>query len=178
MYIKFKKYHEDAVIPKKAYEGDFCYDLVAVSEKEIAPNVWKYGFGFGLQINREASNHIEYGYMQYHTEQQPYIPIKGEFSSIFRLDASSVNLSVDIRPRSSIWKTGMVLSNSVGTVDEGYTNEISAVFYHINKDLPRYKVGDRVAQMKIGFTLPCDFKEVEELNKTERNLNGYGSSGK
>lgn len=91
---------------------------------------------------------------------------------------SSLNLSIDIRPRSSVWETGMVLSNSVGTIDEGYTNEISAVFYHVNKNLPRYKVGDRIAQMKIGATFPIDFIEVEELDETERGLRGYGSSGK
>lgn len=178
MLIKVKKYNENAVIPVKAYDNDFCYDLVAVSEEEIAPNVWKYGFGIGLQIDREKSTHIEYGYMQFHTENQPYIPLKGEISTIFRTDASDVNLSIDIRPRSSVWKTGMVLSNCEGTVDEGYINEISAVFYHVMPNMPRFKVGDKIAQMKIGFTFPCDFKLVDELADTERGLKGYGSSGR
>ena len=177
MKIKFLKYNENAVIPFKKHNDDFCYDLVAVSEEEIAPNVWKYGFGFGLQIDRKESKLLEYGYMQYHTEAQPNIPMKGEFSTFFRLETSSANLSIDIRPRSSIWRTGMVLSNSEGTVDEGYTNEISAVFYHVNKELPRYKVGDRIAQMKVGFTFPCDFIEVDKFNETERGMNGYGSTG-
>lgn len=178
MIVKFKRYNENAVIPQKAYDRDFCYDLVAVSEEEIAPNVWKYGFGFGLQIDRKNTNDIEYGYMHLHTEAQPYNPLKGDFSAIYRLDVSDVNISVDIRPRSSVWKTGMVLSNCVGTVDEGYTNEISAVFYHIMPNMPRYKVGDKIAQMKIGTTYPIEFKEVEELDKTERGMKGYGSSGK
>lgn len=178
MVIKFKRYNENAVIPQKAYDKDFCYDLVAVSEEEIAPNVWKYGFGFGLQIDREKSTHIEYGYMHYHTEAQPYNPIKGEFSTIFRTDTSDMNISIDIRPRSSVWKTGMVLSNCTGTVDEGYTNEISAVFYHVMPNMPRYKIGDKIAQMKIGVTYPIEFIEVEELEETERGMKGYGSSGK
>lgn len=72
----------------------------------------------------------------------------------------------------------MVLSNAVGTVDEPYTGEISAVFYHINKDLPRYKVRDRVAQLKLGFTLPIEFVEIESLDSTDRGANGYGSSGR
>ena len=178
MIVKLLKYNPNAVIPQKAYDKDFCYDLVAVSEEEIAPNVWKYGFGIGLQIDREESKHIEYGYMHFHTENQPYIPIKGEISTIFRTDASDVNLSIDIRPRSSVWNTGMVLSNCEGTVDEGYTNEISAVFYHVMPNMPRYKVGDKIAQMKIGFTFPIAFEEVDELNETERGMKGYGSSGR
>ena len=43
--------------------------------------------------------------------------------------------------------------------------------------MPRYQPGDRVAQMKIGFTLPIEFIEVDELNKTERGDGGFGSTG-
>ena len=95
------------------------------------------------------------------------------------IDTSKMPLlfDIDIRPRSSVWKTGLVLSNSIGTVDEGYTGEISAVFYHVVPTLPIYKVGDRIAQMKIGFTLPAKFEIVEELNETERKAGGYGSTG-
>lgn len=159
-----------AVIPQKAYDKDFCYDLVAVSEEEIAPNVWKYGFGFGMQIERGKECLIE-------TEVN-YFGVKSMNQTMFDMSRCHLNLSIDIRPRSSVWKTGMVLSNCTGTVDEGYTNEISAVFYHVMPDMPRYKVGDRVAQMKVGVTFPIEFEVVEELSKTERGNSGYGSTGK
>ena len=84
----------------------------------------------------------------------------------------------DIRPRSSIYKSGMMLSNSVGTVDENYTNEISAVFYHLNKDLPPSEVGDRVCQLALHLTPDITFIEVDELEVTDRGLNGFGSTGK
>ena len=147
MRVKFKRYHKDAKIPTKAYKGDFCYDCYAVTEEQIAPNVWKYDLGFGLQIVRDSN-----------------------------IDDDSL-LSIDIRPRSSVWKTGMILSNCEGTIDEGYLNTISAVFYHVMPNMPRYKVGDRICQMKIGATLPIEFVEVDELNDTERGMKGYGSSG-
>lgn len=167
MNIKLKRFHENAAIPQKAYQNDFCFDLVAVTEEEIAPNVWKYGFGFGLQIERDME-----------TITKCVHPYSGYAEFGLDFNRSPLHLSIDIRPRSSIYKTGMVLSNSVGTVDEGYTNEISAIFYHVMPDMPRYKVGDRVAQMKVGFTFPIQFDEVKELDETERNLRGYGSSGK
>ena len=44
--------------------------------------------------------------------------------------------------------------------------------------MPRYKVGDKIGQIKIGITFPINFVEVDELEPTERGLNGYGSSGK
>ena len=52
MKVKFKRLHRDSVIPFKKHAGDFCYDCVAVTEQEIAPNVWKYGLGFALQMDR------------------------------------------------------------------------------------------------------------------------------
>lgn len=160
MKVKFKKYDKDARIPEKAYAKDFCYDVYAVSEEEIAPNVWKYGLGFGLQIERDIElledNAIKY----------------------LDLKSSPINLSIDIRPRSSVWKTGMVLSNCEGTGDEGYTNAYSAVFYHIMPNMPRYRVGDKIAQLKIGITFPIKFVEVEEFDETERGMRGYGSSGR
>ena len=152
MKVNIKKLHPDAVIPKKTYESDFCYDCVAISEEEISPNVWKYGLGIALQLNRRDSN--------WFSSRTEHI------------------LSIDVRPRSSIYKTGMSLANSIGTCDELYTGEISVIFYHVLRDLPRYKIGDRVCQIKLGATTPLIFKEVEELSSTERGSGGFGSTGK
>lgn len=43
--------------------------------------------------------------------------------------------------------------------------------------MPRYEVGQRIIQCKLGFTLPIEWEEVEELSETKRNENGYGSTG-
>lgn len=167
MIVKILKFHPDARIPEKAYDKDFCYDVYAVSEEELAPGVYKYGIGLGFQIERDTEM-IERSLPPW--EELPATSLK--------FHRSSLNLSIDFRPRSSVWKTGMVLSNCTGTVDEGYINEISAVFYHVLPSMPRYKVGDKIGQIKIGVTFPIEFREVEELEPTERGLRGYGSSGK
>lgn len=152
MKVKFKRLHKDAVIPSKKIEDDFCFDLTAVTEEEIAPNVWRYGFGFALQMEDDIHS----------------ITTRNMFSFGF-----------SVRPRSSVWKTGMILSNCIGTVDEGYTGEISVVFYHVMLNMERYHVGDRVAQLHFGLTDKyLDFREVDELDETERGSNGYGSTGK
>lgn len=148
MKVKVKKLNENAVIPFKTYERDFCYDVVAVSEEEVAPNVWKYGIGLAFQIDRESLFGHRY-----------------------------LNLSIDLRPRSSVWKTGMVFSNCEGTIDELYTGEVFAVFYHVFPNMERYKVGQRIGQIKIGTTMPVEFVVVDELDETERNDGGYGSTG-
>lgn len=166
MKVKIKRTHPDAQLPKKAYESDFCYDVVAVSEEEVAPNVWKYGLGIALQIERDGEfvSRVCVG------QSVEYMDI--DFKN------SRFNIGITLRPRSSIYKTGMVLSNSIGTGDENYTGEYSAIFYHVMPNMPRYRVGDRVAQCHLDFTLPIEFVDVEELNETDRGDGAYGSSGK
>lgn len=161
MKVKLKKLHENAVLPNKATTGDFCYDVVAVSEEEIAPNVWRYKFGFSYEIDRENCRNLVFN-SNSAARDKYYVPF---------------DISIDLRPRSSIWKTGMVLSNSEGTLDEFYRGEAMAVFYHILPNMPRYKVGDKIGQIKLGITIPLNFSFVDEIDmNTERGEKGYGSS--
>lgn len=152
--------------PFKTHNDDFCYDVVATSCEEVAPNVYKYGLGLAFQIKRNGS--------------EPVVGHKhcNDYGHTINLNTTAANLSIDFRPRSSVWKTGMVLSNCEGTIDEGYINEVSAVFYHIMPNMPKYEVGDRIGQIKIGVTLPIEFVEVDELNETSRGMGGFGSTGK
>jgi len=84
---------------------------------------------------------------------------------------------ITLRPRSSIYKTGMILSNSIGTIDENYTGQMYVVFYHVMKDLPRYQVGDKVCQLVLDKTETLTFKVVDKLRKTVRAAGGLGSTG-
>lgn len=176
MLVKILKLHEDAVIPYKAHPSDFCYDCVAVSEEEIAPNIWKYKLGIAFQLERYFTKPCNG--MMITTDPADKTRNMSMFSMRFHLGECELDLSIDARPRSSVWKTGMILSNCEGTIDENYRGEVSAVFYHLMPNMPRYKVGDRVCQIKIGMALPMEFVEVEELSNTDRGTKGYGSSGK
>ena len=170
MLVRFKRLHLDAVVPFKTYPEDFCYDVVATSEQEIAPNVWKYGIGLAFEIEGGPEDLVvenEFG--------KELIRIPQDRNTMQGL---RWNVSLDLRPRSSIWKTGMVLSNAVGTIDELYRGEVSAVFYHVFPGMPRYRVGDSIGQITLGFTLPIEFEEVDELGRTLRGDGGYGSTGR
>ena len=164
MLVRFKRLHPDAVVPFKKYPEDFCYDVVATSEQEIAPNVWKYGIGLAFEIQGKPEDLV----------------VENEFGKeLLRIpQGRDWNVSIDLRPRSSIYKTGMLLSNAVGAIDELYRGEVSAVFYHVFPGMPRYRVGDRIGQIKLGFTLPLEFEAVDELGQTLRGDGGYGSTGR
>jgi dUTP pyrophosphatase len=95
-------------------------------------------------------------------------------------------------PRSSIRKTGLQLSNSVGVIDSGYRGELQATFnkvfggegmydeMKVNQIQPNdfYKIGDRVCQIMIIPHPPIEFEQVTQLSETERGDGGFGSTGK
>jgi dUTP pyrophosphatase len=85
-------------------------------------------------------------------------------------------------PRSSIRKTRLQLSNSVGVIDSGYRGELQATFNKIITTIENqkndYKVGDRVAQIMIIPHPDITFIETEELSETDRGEGAFGSTGK
>lgn len=174
MNVKFIKYHKDAKMPEKAHADDYGFDVYAVTEEEVSPGVWRYGLGFGLQPVRDeqivdiTKSVIDTG----DNSENMYFPNYIDFKT------SPLDICITVKPRSSIYKTGMIIANSDPIVDFGYTGEIYLVFYHVMKDLPRYKVGDKIAQMHLDFTFPANFIEVETLDETERGNRGFGSTGK
>lgn len=80
-------------------------------------------------------------------------------------------------PRSSVYKTDMILTNCVGVIDSDYRGSITAVFAGIN-DERKYKVGDRIMQLLIMPVPEVRYIEAEELTETERGTGGYGSTGR
>jgi len=85
-------------------------------------------------------------------------------------------------PRSSVYKTGLVLSNGVGIIDNGYRGEVKAMFLHVGVG-EMYKTGDRIMQlipMGVKDGEEVVFQEVESLSESPdgRDENGFGSSGR
>lgn len=88
------------------------------------------------------------------------------------------NTQVDFRSRSSIYKTGLILSNGIVTGDEGYRGEYTVVFYHVLPSLPAYEIGDRIVQMQIRTREDVEFEVVEDMTDTTRGDGGFGSTNK
>ena len=88
------------------------------------------------------------------------------------------NTQLDLRPRSSIHKTGLILSNCIGTGDEEYRGEYQAFFYHVIPTLPPYNVGDRILQIQLKTREDVVFEITDDLSETKRGTDGFGSTGK
>lgn len=85
----------------------------------------------------------------------------------------------DVRARSSVFKTGAVLSNGCGVIDSDYRGEIMGKFYLIGNDGGgMYETGERCLQLIISPMMEIEWAEADELTTTERGGGGYGSTGR
>lgn len=85
-------------------------------------------------------------------------------------------------PRSSVYKTGLSLSNGVGIIDAGYRGEVKAMFWRVKEDWHPYVDGDRAIQLVVMPARPTEveFVETDELPESEdgRGAEGFGSTGR
>lgn len=82
-------------------------------------------------------------------------------------------------PRSSNAKKDLILTNSVGVLDYGYTGEITFKFKsNLNAYVRDYNIGDRIGQILILPRPYIELVEVDKLNESKRGNGGYGSTGK
>jgi len=75
-------------------------------------------------------------------------------------------------------KLGLAPANKVGVVDSDYRGEITVVLYNHGKDAQTVENGERIAQFVITPVLTPAYVLAEALSDTERNLGGFGSTGK
>lgn len=75
-------------------------------------------------------------------------------------------------------KFGLTLANSVGVIDSDYRGEILVPMVNHGNEPYIIQDGERFAQLVV---TPVIFPEIclsDELDETERGVNGFGSTGK
>ena len=81
-------------------------------------------------------------------------------------------------PRSSISKTPLRMSNSIGLIDGGYRGEIMASCDNIKDFDFTIAKGQRLFQLVAVDSSPISYRVVKELSETTRGVGGFGSTGK
>jgi len=138
-------------------------NIKKLNESAVIPTYAKQGDA-GLDLTAVSMDVIDNkgsGYIEYGTGLAIEIP-QGYVGLIY--------------PRSSISKTGLILSNSVGVIDSGYRGEIKFRFKWV-KDADRYNIGDRIGQLVVMPYPQVTLIEKEELVETDRGDGGFGSTG-
>ena len=62
-------------------------------------------------------------------------------------------------------------------IDSDYRGEIKIARHNDTDETQCIQNGDRIAQGILETYIPMNFKEVEELDKTDRGDSGFGSTG-
>lgn len=83
-----------------------------------------------------------------------------------------------LMPRSSISKTPLMMRNSIGLIDAGYTGELMASLYNTSAEPFVLKRGERYFQLVNNDLGEVDFKLVNSLRNTTRGSGGFGSTDK
>jgi dUTPase len=132
----------------------------------------------GVDLHASSSVHIE--------QTPEFIPF-GIVARLLKVETmphgtSNEYLKTDshfwLVPRSSIYKTGLMMANSVGVIDKSYRGELKAPVWSMtgNTDV---SIGDRLFQIvapDMGWIR--HIRLVESLPETQRGTGGFGSTGK
>jgi len=78
-------------------------------------------------------------------------------------------------------RSGLALKNGLdvlaGVIDSDYTGEVGVLLINLSCDPITIKTGDRIAQIIFEKCFDVDFTIVDELPKTDRGTDGFGSTG-
>ena len=86
------------------------------------------------------------------------------------------NCSYYLYPRSSISKTSLRMSNSVGIIDAGYRGTIMVSVDNISDEPYCIQKGQRLFQICSPTLEPISFELTDSLSDTSRGIGGFGST--
>ncbi len=94
------------------------------------------------------------------------------------LMAIPAGYEAQIRSRSGMaLNHGVVVLNSPGTIDAGYRGEIKVLLINLGQESFVIEPGARVAQCIFAPIARVNFQVVQNLDASERNQGGFGSTG-
>ena len=154
--MKFKRLSDTMIVPTKAHDTDACFDIYADCPKDIFYDWDRREDVNGIRIEPGCAKTINTGFAT-------NIP-NGYFAAVF--PRSGMGIMRHLR-----------LSNSTGIIDSGYVGEWLISIYNDGNETQIIKHGDRIAQFAILPVLDVNLTEVNELDKTDRGADGFGSTG-
>ena len=151
--VKFKKLHDECILPSYAKDGDAGLDCFAVSDAEITDTYIGYKLGFAVEIPKG------------------YVGLLYPRSSVSKKDlllANSVGI-IDSGFRSEVearFKPAYILDEIGGSTYIGARNN------------RKYKKGEAICQLIIMPYPQINPVWADKLSETERGNGGFGSSGR
>lgn len=174
MKLKIQRLSKNVKMPRFAHDGDACFDLSILMDRENPPMTrldngdfvdidvsnWAFpemGDAYGISIEPNGTVIFHTG-LKFETER-------------------GYNMKIHVRSSTGI-KKNLILSNGTGVVDTAtYRGEVLIALTNIGATSASVTNGERVAQAEIVKTLDVEIEEVDSLSETERGEGGFGSTG-
>ena len=121
------------------------------------------------------------GFDLYSVEEKTIKPFGRDiFSTGVKLNIPE-HYEIQVRSKSGLaLNDGLMVLNSPGTVDQGYTGEIRVILFNTCDKQITIKKGQKIAQAVL-CPVVCgkwiDLKEVGKIENKDRSENGFGSTG-
>lgn len=85
---------------------------------------------------------------------------------------------MQLRPRSGLaLKHGVTLLNSPGTIDADYRGPVGVIMINLGNEPFTVNPGERICQAVVAPVMHVEWRQVQELDDTERGDGGFGHTG-
>jgi dUTP pyrophosphatase len=88
---------------------------------------------------------------------------------------------IQVRSKSGLaLKQGLMVLNSPGTVDQGYTGEIKVILFNTTTNVIKIEKGQKIAQAVVSPVVSgkwINLVKVDNIDDKDRSDNGFGSTG-
>lgn len=90
-----------------------------------------------------------------------------------------LGVEAQIRSKSGLAMKGIIVLNSPGTIDSGYTGEIKILLMNVGDEWVQFKSKEKIAQIVFArhLTAVFDFSGDWEAQGSKRGEGGFGSTG-
>jgi dUTP pyrophosphatase len=91
------------------------------------------------------------------------------------------DFEIQVRSKSGLAiNQGLMVLNSPGTVDQGYTGEVKVIVFNVNQTEFTITKGMKIAQAVVSRCTGgkwVNLVKIDNINNKDRNENGFGSTG-
>jgi dUTP pyrophosphatase len=184
--LRSKLENVDMNDPQKMMEAfGINIDEIEDAYLNYQPEKQKVTLGFSRTHKDSVTPNYAYptdsGFDLYSTEEKYIEPFGRELIPTGLHFDIPENYEIQVRSKSGLaLKQGLMVLNSPGTVDQGYTGELQVILFNTTKEKIKIEKGQKVAQAVVCPVLTSnwlDIKEIDSVENKDRGSNGFGSTG-
>jgi dUTP pyrophosphatase len=164
--------------------SEFGLDIGQLSNDmdEYSPTMpLRYSSSNENSVDPEYAYPTDSGFDLYSTEEVEIVPFGRKLVPTGLHFDIPDGYEIQVRSKSGLaLKDGIMVLNSPGTVDQGYTGEIKVILFNANSLPTTIKKGQKIAQAVICPVVSgkwVNLVKVDNIEDKDRSDNGFGSTG-